>query len=329
MEAKFATDQSWSIWRRLVTYGHQNGRLQGQGEVPERLERNHHSYLNSSLSNPEGELGIPVLQLLEQHAASVAILRLKLNWNWFSVGRISRLLIVCVIQHYPSTLYYWTLWDLMFHQAQAWPHHGWFVTMLSGSTCQYEDGGNKYKPDITRPYKIRNSMELHGPAMIFVAYWDNCSLQPCLPLALRRSLNKRHSQRWATAVAATVTTGPLSRDRVHLVAFLGHSCCWKVIRFLIFCINQGCVLEGDHRISSSEQDRVRRKAKDKSDEQITIAYSNLPARNHFWNPGDLDQKPSMFCISIYLECVRVFAEFCWYYLYILYYDHIETCIQRL
>lgn len=152
--------------------------------------------------------------------------------------------------------------------------------------------------------------------MIFVAYWDNCSLQPCLPLALRRSLNKRHSQRWATAVAATVTTGPLSRDRVHLVAFLGHSCCWKVIRFLIFCIIQGCVLEGDHRISSSEQDRVRRKAKDKSDEQITIAYSNLPARNHFWNPGDLDKKPSMFCISIYLECVSVFAEFCWYYLYI-------------
>lgn len=68
--------------------------------------------------------------------------------------------------------------------------------------------------------------------------------------------------------------------------------------------------------SSSEQDRVRRKAKDKSAEQITIAYSNLPARNHFWNPGDLDKNPSMFCISIYLECVSVFAEFCWYYLYI-------------
>ena len=215
-------------------------------------------------------------------------MQLKLNWSWFSVGRISRLLIVCVIQHYPSTLYYGTLWDLVFHQAQAWPHHGWSVTMLSGSTCQYEDGGNRYKPDITRPKKSRNSMELHRPAMIFVAYWDNCSLQPCLPLALRRSLNKRHSQRWATAVAATVTTGPLSRDRVHLVAFLGHSCCCTEIQFLIFCIIQGC---GG---SAPEQDRVRRKAKDKSAEQITIACSNLPARNHFGIQETWIRSPACF-----------------------------------
>jgi len=33
--------------------------------------------------------------------------------------------------------------------------------LLSGSTCQYEDGGNRYKPDKTRPYE---DQEQHGIA---------------------------------------------------------------------------------------------------------------------------------------------------------------------